>query len=252
MTKFTGTYPKNLNIQGQLNFPLYSEADLARVVEWRAKKGHPKPEFADQIGGTLLLKQREWDKAVAYMRDVHLPFVKTLYNETAGEKGIDPELVDELLQQVIDGKWTVGTGKKQKPNLPLRLLNARDIEATTPEGEDKSPFVGKIKFSGPYEGNPIEKAAIVVAADGTQTVTTIKALVEDEVMPESRANTDTLWWGADWYFRTNLRFNTYDKASTGTTAYAQKLYVLPHLGLPVGGGSDADIIDDGDDWSDED
>ena len=254
MTKFTGTYPKNLNIQGLLNFPLYNEQDLERVQAWRLRKGHPKPEFDDQIGGTLLLKPAMWDKAVAYLRDTHLPFVKTLYTETSGEKGIDPDLVDELLDQVINDRWTVGTGKKQKPNLPLRRLNARDIEDTTPEGADKSPYVGKLKFSGPYEGKPIEKSAIinVTPTNPGGDVVSLRELIDDGVIPESRADIDTLWWGANWNFRTNLRFNTYDKASTGTTAYAQKLYVLPHLGLPVSGGSDDAILEvDGDDWSDD-
>lgn len=46
-----------------------------------------------------------------------------------------------------------------------------------------------------------------------------------------------------------MRFNAYDSASVGVTAYAQKMFLLPHLGMPVSSGDDSDVLgEDGDDW----
>ncbi|QYC53786.1 hypothetical protein SEA_EUGENEKRABS_16 [Microbacterium phage EugeneKrabs] len=242
-------WPKNVNLTGQLSFPLTSKEDITALQEWRAKKSQPKPQFPDKIGGTLLLKQAQWDKAVDYLVNTYLPFNMELYKLTNGEKGIDPDLTKELLEQAKRDVWIDEGDKKKRPNLPLRRLDEKDIKNT---GGDESPFVGKVRFSGPFEEGAIEKAAIVMR-NGQQTVVPLRELIEDEIIPASRADYNKLWWGSGWFFRVNMRFNAFDSASVGVAAYAPKIFLLPHLGLPVSGGADADVVeDDGDDWDDSD
>ncbi|QDF16968.1 hypothetical protein SEA_YELLOWPANDA_15 [Microbacterium phage YellowPanda] len=242
-------WPKNINLQGLLSFPIASKEDITKLQEWRAKKSIPKPQFPDKIGGSLLLKPAQWDKAVQYLTETYLPFVDELYKLTNGEKGIDPELTKELLDQAKRDVWFDEGDKKKRPNLPLRRLDEKDIKNT---GGENSPYVGKVRFSGPFEEAPIEKAAIVMR-DGQQTVVPLQELKDDGVLPSSRSDWDALWWGSGWTFRVNMRFNAFDSASVGVAAYAPKIFLLPHLGMPVSGGTDADVIEeDGDDWDDSD
>jgi len=230
MSKFTGTYPKNLVIQGVLSFPLTSDADLAALKEWRVERKISKPQYPDKIGASLLLDQAGLDKAVTYLTDVYLPFNDVLYADTDGEKGIPPELSAELLKQAKTRDWS-------DSNMPIRALTAKDIENRPSED-----LIAKIKFSGPYESDMGKKALI---KDGDDIVA---VKLEDVDLPESRKDYNQLWWGAGWNFRVGLRFNAFDTASVGVTAYGTTLYLLPHLGLPVNGGGDTDVLNDGDDW----
>ena len=231
-------YPKNLTVQGLLSFPIKSEDEIEKLVEWREKKNIKKPKFPDKIGGSLILNQSNYDKAVEYLEKTYLPFVDTLYKDTNGDKGIEPALVKSLLEQVKKRNWLAADGK---PNLPLRELNDKDRENL-----GDFPGVAKIKFSGPYEEN-LGVKAIVQPAGGDRMVVSIQSLIEDGIIPESRHDVNSLWWGAGWQFRTNLRMNAFDSASVGVTGYAQTIYLLPHLGLPVSGGGDAAVLEDGDD-----
>ena len=231
-------YPKNLTIQGLLSFPIKSEKEIEALAEWREKKDIKKPKFPDKIGGSLFLNEANYEKAVKYLEEVYLPFVDTLYKETNGSKGIEPDLVKGLMKQVKARKWV---GDDKKPNLPIRDLNAKDKENL---GDFDA--VAKIKFAGPYEADIAIKAIVQPEGEDRQVVT-IASLIEDGVIPESRQDVDTLWWGAGWNFRTSLRMNAFDSASVGVSAYSQTLYLLPHLGLPVSSGGDAAILEDGDD-----
>lgn len=242
-------WPANLEVQGLMSFPIYSKENIEELVDWRKKKNIPAPKYDDKIGGTLLLGQRNWDKAYAYLTQEYLPFVDTLYKDTDGKKGIHPDLVKELLDQALSDTWIVKEGRQEKPNMPLRRLTDKDRE-NLPEGFEA---VGKLKFAGPYPaGTPITRKAVVYDSQNKQSVVSLQDLRDDEVLPENRADENKLWWGAGWHFRTQLRFNAFDAASVGVTAYADNVYLLPHLGLPTSGGADAAIIaDDGDDaWDD--
>lgn len=239
-------WPKNLTIQGQLTFPFPTKQSLLDVAEWRAKKSIPKPKFKDKIGGGLFLTQVSLNKAQAYLVETYLPFVDTLYKETDGEKGIDPALVKKLLERAKKGEWLNGEGK---PDMPIRPLKDKDKENI-----DTDKYVAKIQFSGPYEtvnNGEIEYSAIIYGANHEQRIAGIDELIDEDILPSGQSDVSKLWWGAGWNFRTGLRFNAYDTAGVGVSAYAQKLYLLPHLGLPVMGGNDADVIEDGDDWEDQ-
>ncbi|QCG78301.1 hypothetical protein SEA_ALOEVERA_15 [Microbacterium phage AloeVera] len=236
--KYKIEYPKNLVLQGQLSFPIKSDDEIQKLAEWREKKNIKKPKFPDKIGGSLILNQANHDKAVAYLRDTYLPFVDVLYKETDESKGISPDLTKSLLKQVTDGNWLAADGK---PNLPLRELNDKDRENL-----GDYPGVSKFKFAGPYEGD-LNVKAIIKAPGGSPEVVSIQSLIEDGIIPESRHDVNSLWWGANWNFRINVRMNAFDSASVGVTGYVETLYLLPHLGLPVSGGGDAAVLEDGDD-----
>jgi hypothetical protein len=231
-------YPKNLVLEGILSFPLTSESDLDALQEWRTRRKIDPPEYPDKIGANLILDQAGYEKAKAYLIETYLPFAVVLHGLTKGKKGIDQAAADELIAQAKADKWTALEGRKEKPNLPLRYLTEKDVE-NAPEGS-----VYKIKFSGPFE-KPFPKKAIVKDEDGTQ----IAVRLSEIELPDGRDDPDALWWGAGWHFRVSMRFNAFDKASLGVTAYGNGLFLLPHKGLPVTGGSDASVLEDGDDWS---
>jgi len=238
MSKFTGEWPKGLNTQGLLSFPITSDADIEALQEYRLKKQIKKPKYADKIGVSLLLTQTQVDKISKHLEETYLPFVNVLYKETDGEKGVEPDEVKTLLALVKKRDWTT----KQ---LPLRDLTPKDVENRPDE-----KYVAKIKVQGPYE-SAFSKKAIVMNGDGSSRVATIDELIDEDVIPEGKRDINQLWWGAGWTFRTNLRFNAFSTANLGVTAYGQTLYLLPHLGLPVSSGGDAAVLDEGDDWSDE-
>ena len=232
-------YPERVTVQGQLAFPLKSEAEIEALKEWRAKKGVKKPKYPDKIGGTLILNQVNYDKVQKYLVDTYLPFVDTLYKETDGDKGIEPDQVKALLKQAKEKNWL---GPDNKPNLPLRSLNEKDQENMR-----DYPGVAKLSFSGPYQED-LEVKAILVDSDGNRSAVSLDTLIDEDMLPDSRRDSSKLWWGSGWIFRASFRFNAFDKATVGVTAYADTLYLLPHLGLPVfGGNSDAAVLEDGDD-----
>lgn len=234
-------WPNNLKVQGMLSFPIKSEDEIIQLKEWREKKSIKKPKFPDKIGGTLFINENTFTKALDYLEETYLPFVETLYKDTDGEKGVEPDVLKKLAKQVKDRNWL---GEDGKPNLPIRSLSDKDRENL-----NGFEAVAKIRFAGPYEES-LGVAAIVRDSTGAQRVASIQELVDDEVLPESWAKTDRLWWGSNGFFRTTLRMNAFDSASIGITGYAQKIYLLPHLGLPTmgNGGGDAEVLDDGDDW----
>jgi hypothetical protein len=232
-------WPKNLVIEGLLSFPITSEADLEALTEWRTRRKINPPEYPDKIGANLLLTEDNYRKAVTYLAETYLPFARRLKDEFGRSKALDADLVDELIKQVSDEKWTVAEGRKEKPNLPLRYLTPKDRE-NAPDG-----YEYKIKFSGPFEKDFPKKA--IIKQDGVQ-VTVPLSQIE---LPDERKDPDALWWGANWHFRTSLRMNAFENAAGNgaVTAYGNALYLLPHLGLPVtGGAGDAAVLEDGDDW----
>ena len=71
----------------------------------------------------------------------------------------------------------------------------------------------------------------------------------------NRSAIDALSDPSGWPFRTALRFNVYDSASLGVTAYNDTLYLLAYHDLPVlsdSSPSDAAVLEDGSDidWED--
>lgn len=237
MAKYEIEYPKNLVIQGLLSFPLLNENNIEQLHKWRVDRQIKKPKFDDKISVSLLLNQANLDKAADYLVETYLPFAATLWGITNEDKGIDPALITGkggLLEKAKKRDWS---GK----DLPIRELNAKDIE------NNEDDIVAKIKILGPYESEFSVKGMVQV--DGTKEVVSLQSLIDDGTIPESRKDVNTLWWGAGWNFRTSIRFNAFDAASVGVSAYGQTLYLLPHLGLPTfGGNGDADVIEDGDDW----
>lgn len=238
-------YPDNTILRGELTFPIKSEKEIAELVQWRQDKGHKKPKFPDKIGATLFLRQMQYDKLVKALED-YMDFANTLYEETEGDKGVDNDVRKLLRDQIKKREWVGADGK---PNLPIRSLSEKDI-ANLP---DDHKYVGKVKFSGPWQED-IKIKAIQLDADlRNPVVVSIDSLIEDEILSEDMRDTEKLWWGSGWHFQVALRFNAYDSASIGISAYGGPIYLLPHLGLERRGrNTDAEVIAEGDDWSDED
>src|SRR6188768_3261480 len=136
MSKFEGTYPKNLVVQGILSFPITSENDLVALKQWRVDRKIAKPKFPDKISANLLITKETYNKVVKYLEEVYLPFVNVLHADTDGEKGLDKETVAELMKQVKARDWS-------NSNFPIRELTEKD-KANRPS-ED---LVYKVKFSG--------------------------------------------------------------------------------------------------------
>lgn len=240
-TKTEIEWPDNLNVQGLLSFPIKSAYEIGQLIEWRKKKNIKKPKFPDKVGASLLLKQGQHDKAVEHLLEMYVPFIDTLYRETDGEKGFEPNEVKRLLRLVKAQDWS-------ESNLPIRDLTDKDVENN---GGEDCPYVSKISFKGPYEGDLHVKS--IVRVNGTPKVMTLDDMGENGYeLPDGMSDTTKLWWGARWNFRVNLRLNAFDSPrGTGVTAYGRTLYLLPELGLPVLSGNGADnavIAEDGDDW----
>lgn len=242
-------YPKNVTAQGTLAFPIKSEAEIEKLVEWRTTKGIKKPKFPDKIGGNLFIKEKTLERVASYLENEYLPFVDTLYKETDGAKGIEPEEVANLLKLVKARDWS-------EKNLPIRELTPKDIENN---GGDDCPFVAKIKFSGPYKKDlgvkfivldDWSKKQVVVKQNELQDYTNSEG--ETIELPEGTGDTEALWWGAGWPFRISMRMNAYNQNGEGVTAYVQDIYLLAWQELPsFSSNNDADVVEDGDDWSDE-
>lgn len=233
-------WPKNLVLTGGLSFPIKSEDEIKLLQEWRAEKKLKKPKYADKIGVTLLLKEPQLEKIVKHLEDVYLPFVDVLYKNTDGEKGVEPEVVAALLKQVKARDWS-------DKNLPIRELTAKDIENN---GGDECPYIAKVKINGPYESS-FKVAAKIVREGQVSEIVEVNEIEDYGFdVPDNYLDTEKLWWGAGATIQVSLRFNAFDTANTGVSAYGNKLYLLPHLGLPTfgGGSSDADVVDEGDDW----
>lgn len=236
MAKPTIAWPEKLVISGQMSFPLTSLEDIEALKQRRLEKKQPKPKFADKIGGYLLLTDAGLEKAVRYLTETYLPFAGTLQKVTNGDKGIDPDLIKDLLKQAKARDWS-------EKNFPIRDLTEKDKENL---GED-SEFVAKIRFNGPYGDESIEKRAIVLV-DGKQRAVELNELDDYGLaLPSSRSDESVLYWGAGWKFRVPMRFNAFDSASVGVSAYADSMFLLPHLGMPVSGGDDAIVLEDGED-----
>lgn len=241
-------WPKNFTVQGQLSFPLKSDEEIEQLKAWRLEKDIPKPQFDDKIGGTLFLTQAQWDRSLAHLRDVYIPFVDTLYADTNGSKGVDSEYTAMWLKQIADDVWHDPGDKKKKPNLPLRRLSPKDIENLP----DENPYVGKLKFAGPYEEDISVKALVRENAADPQSslmVHSIASIKELGILDE-KTDVDRLWFGAGWTFRAPLKFNAYDKASAGITAYISgPLYLMTDHPMPTfSGNTDEEVVEDGDDW----
>jgi hypothetical protein len=230
-------WPKNLVIEGPMSFPLTSVADLDAIKDWRAKRKIAAPEYDDKIGVNILLTQEKYEKAVDYLENVYMPFTG-IYHELTG-KGVDPAAQADLLAQIKERKWTTLEGRKEKPNLPIRELTDSDRENI-----DTDLYTFKMKVSGPYEAD-FEKKAIIKNDQGRQVAVELSKID----LPTSRRDPNQLWWGSNWHFRVPMKMNAFERASLGITAYGSVLFLLPHLGLPISGGTDeAQVLEDGDDW----
>ena len=234
-------YPRNLTLQGQLQFPLKSEAEIEAVKEWRNKKGHKKPKFADKIGASILVNQVNADRFIEYFEKTFIPFVETLYKDTDGDKGVDADARKLLLAQVKKRQWL---GEDGKPNLPIRDLSEKELEQL---GDNPNGYVAKIRFQGPWQKDLGVKAILI--EDERQVTHDLDYLNDEGILPDGYTDSSKLWWGSGWTFRVSMRLHAYETASTGVSGYVNTLYLLPHLGLPTFSGSeDADVLEDGDDW----
>lgn len=239
-TKVKIEFPKKMQTQGILAFPIKSDEEITKLAEWRVEKGIKKPKYDDKIGGTLFLTQVQVDRIVKHLLEVYMPFVDVYYKETDGDKGIEPGLTKKLVELIKKKDWST----KQ---LPIRELTDKDIENRPDES-----YVAKLKFMGPYESN-LKVKGIVLGENGEQVIVSIDELNDEGLLPEGRTNPDDLWWGAGWPFKVAMRFNAFDTANFGVSAYVDTLYLQAHKELPVfGGNDDATIVEDGDDWVDED
>jgi hypothetical protein len=232
-------YPKNINVSGLMAFPLWNEGNIDQLQEWRVRKNLPKPRFADRIGFGLMLNQEQHDRVVSNLTKVYLPFAKTLKKVSGGDKGIDPILIGKLEKLVKEEDWS-------ESNLPIRNLNERDIENNAKNGIEG--IVSKLRVAGPSEDKPITRKALV-KGDGDDVEVVPISSIADRLGEQT--DPDALWWGASWPFKTNVRFNAFNAANFGVSAYVRTAYLLADLELPLFGGNDADVLEDGDDWSDE-
>lgn len=233
-------YPANLNVMGRMSFPLYSEENIEQLKEWRTRRNVAKPKYDDRVGFALYITQAQEDRVCANLLDVYLPFASTLQAETNKEKGIDPKLVAKLVKLVEARDWT-------EKNLPIRELNDKDVENLEKNGIDN--IVSKISVAGP-QTQPIKRKAIV-NRDGDQIVVGLDdEQVREKLESIERADSDALWWGSLWPFKTQVRFNAYDAAKYGVSAYVNTAYLFADQELITFSGSDAAILEDGDDWED--
>jgi len=234
-------YPKNLNVNGIMSFPLYTVENINQLQEWRSRKGIPKPRFDDRISLTLLLTQAQHDRVKNYLLETYLPFAATLQAQTDKKKGIDPKLIAKLVKLVEAEDWS-------EKNLPIRDLNERDVENI--EKNEYGDIVSKMKISGPPEQKPIGLKALFREDDlpETEPLEVVPLSSVTHLMHEQTDHT-ALWWGAGWPFRVNVRFNAFEAQGYGVSAYTNMAYLQAHRELrQFGGAQDADVLADGDDW----
>ena len=236
-------YPKNLNVTGLMSFPLYSETNLDQLQDWRQSRSIAKPRFPDTIGATLLLNQQQHDRVVKNLLTVYLPFAATLKKVSDGKKGIDPKLVAKLTKLVEEEDWS-------ESNLPIRDLTEKDQENL--DKNEVEGIVSKLRVAGPANNGTILRKALVREDPDDNTsafeVTTIDAVADR--LGEA-TDPDALWWGAGWPFKTSVRFNAYNAANFGVSAYIRSVYLLADRELKqFGNAADAEVLEDGDDWED--
>ena len=239
MAKYDIEYPDNLNVTGKLSFPIKSEQEIEALQDWRLSKGHKKPKFPDKIGVSLLIKEETQQRIIEYLRETYIPFSVRLNEVSRGDAGVTSDQAKTLDTQLAKKNWYGADGK---PNVPLREMSDKEQE-----GLDGYPAISKIRLAGPMQNAPIKVQALQ-RVDGGLKIFDIEELVDDGILPEGHTEPNKLWWGTGWYFRTSVRFYASDTPRLGITGYIQKLYLLPHLGMPVvGNQSDAKILEEGDD-----
>lgn len=236
-------YPDNINVRGIMSFPLYSLSNIEQMAEWRTRKNIGKPRYPDRIGFSLMLDQSQHDKVVENLGKVYLPFAKTLQAVSGKTKGIDPVLVGKLQKLVKEEDWS-------ETNLPIRNLNDRDLENNAKNGLEN--IVSKLRVAGPPMEKPITlKALVREDHDDERSAQVVVPISQIEDRLGEQSDPTALWWGAGWPFKTNIRFNAFNAASFGVTAYVRSAYLFADRDLPTFGGGDASILEDGDDWSDD-
>lgn len=235
-------YPENLNVQGIMAFPLYSLGNIEQMKKWRLDKKQGDPRYPDRIGASLLLTQPQHDKIVKNLREVYLPFARTLKKVSGGEKGIDPALIVKLEKLVKEEDWS-------ETNLPIRNLNDRDLESNEKNGIEG--IVSKLRVAGPPQEKPITRKALVREDPDDPTSIGVVSIKEIEDRLGEQTDIDALWWGSGWPFKTQIRFNAFVSQSFGVTAYVRTVYLLGDKELRTFGAGDSAILEDGEDWTDE-
>lgn len=234
-------YPNNIIVQGTMAFPIKSEEEIVALKEWREGKGIKKPKYPDRIGGNLLIKEKTLERIANYLESTYIPFIDDL--RAAKKSDMEPEDQQMLLDLVKARDWS-------DKNLPIRELTPKDIESN---GGDDCPFAAKIKFQGPYKKSlPVKY--VVQDENGKQQVVEFNELGDYGVeLPKGSDDPDKLWFGSGWPFRVSFHMNAYNQNDPGITAYANEIYLLTYMDLPVftSNNDDAVVAEDGDDWSDE-
>lgn len=117
--------PKKLTIYGRLSFPTFTAQqafDLSQKGQYPAKSpAEAKPSFQ------LILEQPQFDKAMAHITDVFLPYC--IQQEKAGEKR--DSLSDKEVKQILAG--LNGPLEDQTFNTPLKEVHEKTLELM-PEG----------------------------------------------------------------------------------------------------------------------
>lgn len=235
-------WPNNLTVDGLLSFPIWSEEQIPEVEKWRLKKKIAKPEFEDRVGFNLMLTEEQVQRVKKYLLRVYMPFALTLKAESGGEYGKDPKVIEKLIKQIEAEDWS-------DSNLPLRELT--DGDESNLEKNEIEGIVGKLKVLGPQEG-PIARKAII-GPEGQRTVVPLSTVSVQEAMGE-QTDSNRLWWGASWPFKTEVRMNAFTSGkNAGVSGYVTTAYLLADQQLRTFGSSsdEAVVQEDGDDWMDD-
>ena len=217
-------YPANLNVQGLLSFPLWSNKDKdERLPKWREEKGYKKGEYEDRLGGTLFLTQKMLDHFKKYAIETFLPFAVEL-NKSNPKKGFTPEQAEELESLINAEDWS-------ESNLPIKDLNEKDVE------NNEEDIFAKFVFYASGD-NDIAKRVVGRNSEGT-----LIALDWDDLEDEGIPDRDTLWWGSRNTFRGGFNLNAYTRkvgkfTVPGITAYTRSLHLRSDLPMNWGGGSE--------------
>jgi hypothetical protein len=234
-------WPDNVNVNGIMTFPTYTEANIEQLKAWRAEKGKPKPRYDDRLGFGLFITEKEYNKVRENLLEVYIPFAKTLQKVTNGEKGVDPKLLAKLEALVKNEDYT-------EKNLPLRELSEKDLENIEKNGFKN--IHAKLKVLGPQNG-PIKQRALFREED--ETTSSVVGLNTVRHLLGEQTDHERLWWGAGWPFKTGVRFNAfYADPRLGISGYVTTAYLLANQELrEFGNTGDASIVADGDDWEED-